>query len=524
VNMDTPSTVTNPRNNLDYRDARGPSAANPATLWAEARFAYPLYTVLAVELGLTPLPYPHDELPPTRPTRSVFERDLKWLDAVDEHLLAYQLRQIPPEALHASEATLRAFIQRQLRKANKTTADRDKVDWLLAQYFALCAPEELYRQEIKFGDVANVLKPVLATTNAAPPEWCASLETILENLENCHSLRDIMENGLLEQGRLLKDTAGSRFYDPAALVAFCRVNFLLRRAFIRLLHADLESMQSAIRSLEAMCIKTVDCRRAGFSAAETTIQLRNFCANWRQPFQRDYTDNSVTRAFEQLLGLRTDIEEALANACLIRDNRDNDNGDESDFSPMDFMKESAAAAGGFTAAKVELPPNRDTARLDDSPVENPVPPGTDRPEQTIKTLPPGAAEADKCFDSIIKQLTVAHNSGNRSMATVLLHDTKVLLSSWEVTAFMNDSGQDSEDVCRAVVARALLAVAMDQRRRSGEKRALSSAIAHARNEVAYFRSQIEYAKQANSTEVAVNLGISTKRLLSSLDEAEQLQP
>ena len=69
--------------------------------------------------------------------------------------------------------------------------------------------------------------------------------------------------------------------------------------------------EASRRALEAKGVKTVDCRRAGFSAAETTTQLRHFCENWRQPFQKDYTQSSVTRAFEQLLALRADLEEAL---------------------------------------------------------------------------------------------------------------------------------------------------------------------------------------------------------------------
>ena len=63
-----------------------------------------------------------------------------------------------------------------------------------------------------------------------------------------------------------------------------------------------------------------------------------------------------------------------------------------------------------------------------------------------------------------------------SMSTVVLQDTKVLLSSWEVAAFVTEGGQESEDLRRAVVARALLGVAMDQRKRSGEETALASAL------------------------------------------------
>jgi hypothetical protein len=104
-----------------------------------------------------------------------------------------------------------------------------------------------------------------------------------------------------------------------------------------------------------------------------------------------------------------------------------------------------------------------------------------------------------------------------------LHDTKVLLSAWEVAAFLSASGQESEDLRRAVVARALLAVAIDQRRRSGDEKALVSALSLAGSEVSYFQGRLESAKRAKNTEAAVNLGISTKRLLSFMEEAEKLQ-
>jgi hypothetical protein len=110
------------------------------------------------------------------------------------------------------------------------------------------------------------------------------------------------------------------------------------------------------------------------------------------------------------------------------------------------------------------------------------------------------------------------------MSTVVLQDTKVLLSSWEVAAFVSEGGQDSEDLRRAVVTRALLALASDKRKRSGDENALASALLLARGEVSYFQGRVEQSKRAKNTEAAVNLGISTKRLLSFMEEAEKLQP
>jgi hypothetical protein len=133
-------------------------------------------------------------------------------------------------------------------------------------------------------------------------------------------------------------------------------------------------------------------------------------------------------------------------------------------------------------------------------------------------------DADKCMEAIWEQLIAAPPSRGRSMSTVSLRDTKVLLSSWEVAAFVDKGGQESEDLRRAVVARALVSLGTDQRKRSGDQSALSSALELARSEFSYFQGRVEQAKQAKKTEAAVNLGISTKRLLSFIEEAEKLQP
>jgi hypothetical protein len=503
--------------------------------WTEARNAYPLYAALATQFNFAPLPHPAGELPPLRPTREVFDKDLKWLDEIDEKVRAFQIRQLPSEILNASEENLRAFLHRQLRKAEKNTADRDKIDLLLVQYFALCAPEELYRKEIRLEDVAAVLQPVLAGADATRLEWCEPLDQILDKIANCESLRDMMESGLLEQGRLLKDSAGAMFYDPAALVAFCRFNFLLRRAFIRMLHADLSAIRQAVEALDTAGVKTVDCRRAGFSAAETTTQLRYYTENWKQPFHKDYTETSVGRAFEQLLALRADLEEALGRSQSGATSRA---GEAKAAQPAD--KEIESASEPTTASRVPRA-TASQASLSSAPTskaevvtaEKPSPTvaaSTTAPEKSGKTAaeapvpPTGAVDSEKCLEAIWEQLIAAPPSRGRSMSTVVLQDTKVLLSSWEVAAFVAEGDQEAEDLRRAVVARALLAVAMDERKRSGDLNQLGAALTLAKSEVSYFQGRVEQAKRAKNTEAAVNLGISTKRLLSFIEEAEKLQP
>ncbi len=520
----TTNTTMNPPFTTESMNERNP--ADLTAQWQEARLVYPIYAALATQFDLAPLPYAPGQLPPEKPSREAFDGDLKWLATLDQKVLAYQIRQLPSQILNGSEASLRALIHRQLRKADKTNADRDKIDLLLVQYFVMCAAVDLLHKEVALGDVVRVLTPVLVEADATPLEWCEPLDKIIEKTKNCHSLRDMMEEGLLEQGRMLKDAAGPMFYDPAALVAFCRFNFLLRRAFIRMLHADLSAMRNAVEALESKGVKTVDCRRAGFSAAETTMQLRYFCENWRQPFQKDYTENSVRHAFEQLLALRADLEEAVGSklsgtkaASEPAEHREDEMLTMMNSVPTDMRN---APAVPPPAAKKEEPAFEpwveEKPQAASAAAQHPAIPAVEVPAAST-----AAAEAEKCLEAIWEQLIAAPPSRGRSMSTVVLQDTKVLLSSWEVAAFVEKGSQESEDLRRAVVARALLALATSKRKRSGEESALASALVLARTEVSYFQGRVEQAKKAKDTEAAVNLGISTKRLLSCMEEAETLQ-
>ncbi len=126
------------------------------------------------------------------------------------------------------------------------------------------------------------------------------------------------------------------------------------------------------------------------------------------------------------------------------------------------------------------------------------------------------------MEQIWEQLIAATPSRGRSMTTVRLGGARLLMSSWEVAAFVSEDGPAAEDLRRAVVARALVTAALEQAKQSGNNSGLESALTIARVEVSRLQERVEVAKQAKDTEAAVNLGISTKRLLSALDEAEKL--
>jgi len=54
-------------------------------------------------------------------------------------------------------------------------------------------------------------------------------------------------------------------------------------------------------------------------------------------------------------------------------------------------------------------------------------------------------------------------------------------------------------------------------------RLLHQAITHARAEIPRFQERVDFLKRSMKTDGAVNLGISLKRLLALVDEAEQFQ-
>src|SRR6202158_2680716 len=130
--------------------------------------------------------------------------------------------------LNASEAGLRALISRHLRKNQKSNTDRDKIDFLLVQYFALCAPAKIYHKQIEPADVAQVMQPVLGEVAPDPLAWCEPLEKMIEALRGFRSLREILKTNFIEQGRKGKETSGGVFYDPAAVCAMLRSNSVLR--------------------------------------------------------------------------------------------------------------------------------------------------------------------------------------------------------------------------------------------------------------------------------------------------------
>lgn len=544
---------------------QNPSAISPneqAIAWEDARLVYPLYFFLAAHFKLeTPLTR-QAELPIACPTPDVFDCVLRWLDVMDGRIRANQLRQLLHSVKDIKPENLRAVILRLLRRPIKTSTDRDNVDLLLATYFALCAPEDLYACEASLADVAHVLNNVLPDVDATPLEWCASLDQILEATKECRGLHDLFERKLLEKGRELKDNAGFMFYDPAALVAFTRFNFLLRRAFFRLLHADLRGIREGLNELERRGISTVNCHSAGLSSQEPVGHLREISLSWRQPIRSDYAAESANQTFEQLLLIRAAVERTLGIAPAearvtptptprpisvttkmpvpVEPRVDAVQNEKKSVTPAHTTeqesKQAKAALDGATAKLLSTAPSASSPKRLASPAA-PFKPaaltGAGKPrvvepaaqKSMSESSPAGkraalSVEFEQCLENIWEQLIEAPPARGRSMGTVNLGGARILLSAWEVNAFVSDGGELSADLRRAVTARALVVIAREEQKRSGNGTKLTEAVAQGRQEMAYLQDQVEQAQRAKNTEAAVNLGITARRLLSAIEEAQ----
>jgi hypothetical protein len=234
---------------------------------------------------------------------------------------------------------------------------------------------------------------------------------------------------------------------------------------------------------------TIDCRQSGLTASEPLAKITQLADEWKQPFQKDYTERTVNETFEKLLNLRADVEKALEQ-----------------------LAKSAAPAAKAPAAKSAAPATTTKAPAKAAkPSEKPAEPETD----------PGA-DFENCLEQIWEQLIATPPTRGRSMTTVKIGRARILMSSWEVTAFVNEDGPAADDLRRAVVARAMITAATEAAKETGNATGLDRALSVARVEVSRLQERVDVAKQAKDTEAAVNLGISTKRLLSALDEAEKL--
>jgi hypothetical protein len=279
-----------------------------AAIWSSARRLHPIYAELAREFVIDAPACADLEGAVDSPVRESVEHAQQWLNEMDEKIQVHQLRQFLQTSSLVDTDGLVALLQHFLAKTTRTDSARDKIDFLLVQYFSQGAPTDLDDNRADLTYIAQSLEPILGQVELKAPVWLNALDRVLDSARRCRSLDELLHGGVLEQGRKAKAQAGDLFYLPIALVAFTRFGYLMRRVFFRLMLTDLNSILDGLTELEEKGVETIDCRRAQFSAEEPIVRLRMICQSWKVMFQAEYSSGQPLR---MLVDLRASVDGAL---------------------------------------------------------------------------------------------------------------------------------------------------------------------------------------------------------------------
>ncbi len=299
--------------------------------WATARQLYPLYTALAREFVIE-LPSCADlEAGVDAPPRESVELARQWLVDMDERIQVHQLRQFLQTTTLVDDEALRLLLSHYLAKAKHTEADRDKLDFLLVQFFSHVTPSRLEDADVDLDYVAQTLEPVLGSVNPVVPESLSVVDTFVQTASRSRTLNELLTSGILDKGRKLKVSEGTNYFEPSAMIVFTRFNFLMRRVFFRLMHQDLNAILDGLRDLERNGVNSLDCRRA-------------HCQSWKVMFHAEYSSGQPLR---MLVDLRSVVDAALLRSSKTAGKR---------AIPSESPRTRAAAAGAGAGATVSEVP------------------------------------------------------------------------------------------------------------------------------------------------------------------------
>jgi hypothetical protein len=452
-----------------------------AAEWRTARRLYPFYSALIREFQLEIAHCKELENPVDRAERDVLDRVHKWFDAVDLQLQVAQMRQLLQTQRFGEEEMLRALLLRHLPQPKRDESLRDKLDYLLVQYFAAVAPHHPHDEEVAPSELQDALRPVLGYVELRQFPWTKELDRIADAVDGCATLSELLQSGLVELGRKAKRDLGDVYFTPEALLQITRFNFRLRLGFFRLMHSDLHAIRKAIQDLESMNVSSVDCREAGLGSEEPLATMRMLCHQWKKPFREAYR---AGQSFRQL-GI---VRNIVVAAVLSR---------------QGGQSKPVAKVGSTSDEQI--------------PSSTPKPPAfIDKNADTENDHYLNALE--QVVESIAEQLF--SNKQKSKVSTIVLGHSKEILASWEVSAFVRGGDAFGKAIQRAVAARCLLSECAAE---SGATQKLSEALEGAHVQAALIQEQVAKAKDCGDLDSAVGLAATAKRLLAAIDHTEKLK-
>jgi hypothetical protein len=544
-----------------------------AAEWRTARRIYPVFLGICQRFGMEVHPCKELESPIDRSEPAVLNAVRQWLAHVDDWTQVHQLRQFLQSSPLSNEGTLRALLTRYLGKEVRSDSDRDKVDFLLVQYFSQCAPSSMLNREVSMEEVAQVMHPVVGAVTAAGPGWLEPLEDALRRLRNCLSIRDLLRQGILYEIRKLKRAADEMYFSPAALVAVTRCNYMLRQAFFRLMRADVEFIRNGLRALQAAAVKVINCRQAHLSAQEPIELLLQITQQWKKPFQAEY---AAGHTFEQLGEIRVAVQAAMeqhgipvpetappaaaiaaaasssaAAGQMHTPARHHAHG-HTQTSPGIAHVTPAQSSSVATKAQAATAPGK-TGSVPRLPAQYVAPASSAMPafeddllgvegaparsapaSPALAPVAPAAAAAAAPsptgitgeLQTVMKQLAqyiaVEAAHGPNATATIVVGDARLTLSSWEVKAFTEGLEEFTEATQNAVAVRVLLFQTLEASKRGGPMQKLAQIVGRAHDEAARLQEAVAESRDARNIEATVTLSATAQRLTQQIEDAEAL--
>src|SRR5262249_45916799 len=196
-----------------------------AEFWRVARRLYSIYAELDRTFELNVPQCLELEQGIDRPEPEARAHACEWFDRIDSVVQVWQLRQLLQSTNLQSEENLRYLVARHLEKKQRNDADKEKIDFLLVQYLAHCAPHGVTEQHITLAGVAAVLEPAVGEKPQSYPDWTKRLDEKLQKMNACGSLEELQDSGALTEAREMKSAAGDHYFQPAFLVPFSPLNF-----------------------------------------------------------------------------------------------------------------------------------------------------------------------------------------------------------------------------------------------------------------------------------------------------------
>jgi len=123
----------------------------------------------------------------------------------------------------------------------------------------------------------KILSPVLGEVEATSLECCEPFDRIIETAQHVRSLRDLVEQGLMEQGRLVKEAAGGNVLTiPWRWFPFAISISPFGGHSSGCCMRTSAAIESALMNWSGEASNSLTAAEASFSASEPVAKLRQF--------------------------------------------------------------------------------------------------------------------------------------------------------------------------------------------------------------------------------------------------------